>query len=326
MQIKEMQEILSRLRTAKTVIISRHGRPDGDAIGSSLGLAEILRASFPEKLIFVDNEDWDDKLAYLGSEGERPTDEDFRGATVVTVDTATRDRISSKRYALGKELIKIDHHVNVEPYGNAEWVEAGRSSTCEMIVEFALTFPDELTINQKAATLLYAGMVSDSGRFRYRETAPSTFRYAAVLLEKGVNAQLLYANMYMEEPRILQFHADITRRIQYTESGVAWLRVSRALRRRKHLTLQEASEVNNLMESIRGSMIWLVFVECDDGSIRVRLRSRFVEIRELAERYHGGGHACACGATVYSPEEEQKLLAEADALLKQFKIQNPNLF
>ena len=326
MQKENMQEILNRLSAADTVIISRHVRPDGDAVGSSLGLAEILRASFPEKRIFVDNEDFFESLAYLGSEGERPTDKDYESATVVTVDCATKDRISNSRITQGRELIKIDHHANVDPYADLEWVESGRSSTCEMIVEFALTFPEALTINQKAATLLYAGMVSDSGRFRYRETAPSTLRYAAAMLEKGIDTQFLYANMYLEEPRILKFHAEIIRKIQYTESGVAYLHISRAYRRCKHLTMQEASEVNNLMESTRGSMIWLVFVECDDGSIRVRLRSRFVEIRSLAERYGGGGHACACGATVNSRKAERILINDAEEILKAFKKEHPDLF
>ena len=106
MQKEKMQEILNRLTAAETIIISRHIRPDGDAVGSSLGLAEILRVSFPEKRIFVDNEDFFENLAYLGDEGERPTDKDYENATVVTVDSATKDRISNKRYAMGKELIK----------------------------------------------------------------------------------------------------------------------------------------------------------------------------------------------------------------------------
>ncbi len=326
MQKKKLQEIFDRLAAAETIIISRHIHPDGDAVGSSLGLAEILRASFPEKRIFVDNEDFYENLAYLGSEGEHPTDEDYKTATVVTVDCATKSRISNKRAFAGRELIKIDHHVNVEPFGDLSWVEDGRSSTCEMIAEFALAFPKKLVVNQKAATLLYAGMVTDSGRFRYRETSPSTLRYAAEMMEKGVDTQFLYANMYLEEPRILQFHANITRKIQYTQNGVAWLYISRSFRRHKHLTMEEVSEVNYLMESIRGSLIWLAFVECDDRSIRVRLRSRFAEVRGLAEQYGGGGHACACGATVHSKKEAKKLLSEADELVKQYKSEHSDRF
>ena len=326
MELDIKLQILNSLRAAKTIILSRHIRPDGDAVGSSLGLAEILRASFPEKSVFVDNEDRYESLAYLGDEGEHPTDADYREATVVVVDSGTQERISNKRYSTGRELIKIDHHVNVEPYGDLCWVEDWRSSVCEMIADFALSFPKELVLNQKAATLLYAGMVTDSGRFRYSCTSPATLRLAAAMLEKGVDTQFLFANMYLEAPEILQYHADMTKRIRFTENGVAWIRVSRALRRRRHLSMEDAGEVNDLMDAIRGSLIWLVFIECDDGSVRVRLRSRFAEVRAIAERHHGGGHACACGATVYSPEEEAQLLAEADEALGAFKRSHPECF
>ena len=76
------------------------------------------------------------------------------------------------------------------------------------------------------------------------------------------------------------------------------------------------------MDSIKGSLIWLAFIENKDGSIRVRLRPRFVTVSELAERYNGGGHACAAGATVYSKAEMKALLAEADELLKNYKENN----
>ena len=76
------------------------------------------------------------------------------------------------------------------------------------------------------------------------------------------------------------------------------------------------------METIKKSLIWIAFIDSGDGSIRVRLRSRFVTVSELAERYNGGGHACAAGATVYSKAEMKKLLREADALLKAYKENN----
>ena len=76
------------------------------------------------------------------------------------------------------------------------------------------------------------------------------------------------------------------------------------------------------MDSIKDSLIWLAFIENDDNSTRVRLRSRFVTVNQIAERYRGGGHACAAGATVYSREEMEALIAEADACLKDFKENN----
>ena len=313
------KQILGEIRSHGTVIISRHKRPDGDAVGSTMGLAAILRLTFPEKRIFLDNTDYAEYVAFLGDEGEHPTDADYTHALVIVLDTGSADRISNPRFANGEKLVKIDHHIDDKPYGDLCWIEEERSSTCEMIADFYLTFRDELQIDSEAATCLYAGMVTDSGRFRFRGTDAGTLRSAAAMLEVGIDTENLYAHLYMDDPDVIRFHAAMTERIRFTGNGVAWMHVSRALRRRRGLSLEEASNVASLMESIKGSLIWLAFIENDDGSIRVRLRSRYVEVQALAARYHGGGHACASGATVYSREEEEALLAEADALLGDYK-------
>ena len=106
------------------------------------------------------------------------------------------------------------------------------------------------------------------------------------------------------------------------DGGVAYLYVDRAMQKKFALTSEEASASVSLMEKIRGSIIWLAFIDNPDGSIRVRLRSRFVTVSELAEKYHGGGHACASGATVYSKKEMRSLLADANALIKEYKANN----
>ena len=98
-----------------------------------------------------------------------------------------------------------------------------------------------------------------------------------------------------------------------------------SLRKFHGMTQEDASNIITLLSNIKGSLIWLLFIENDDKTVRVRLRSRFVEIEPLASRYHGGGHACASGATVYSEEEAKSLIAEADALLSGFKKSHPGL-
>lgn len=314
--------ILEKIKSYKTIIISRHKRPDGDAVGSTMGLYKMLRLTYPEKRIFLDNEDYSDYVAFLGDEGEHPTDEDYDGALLIVLDTGTADRISNQRYMLAKELIKIDHHIIDTPYGDISWVEEERSSLCEMIVDFYLTFKDELKIDKDAATCIYTGMVTDSGRFRYRGTNGDTLRCAAALLDVGIDTEDIYAHLYMDDIEIIRFHAALTKKITVTKNGVAYLRVSRALREQNGLSMEEASNIVGIMDSIKGSLIWLAFIENDDGSTRVRLRSRYVEVQELATHYNGGGHACAAGATVYSREEESALIADADAILKKYKEEN----
>ena len=111
-------------------------------------------------------------------------------------------------------------------------------------------------------------------------------------------------------------------KMQISENGVASLYITKGMKKKFKLSNEEASATVSCMDSIKGSLIWIAFIENGDGSIRVRLRSRFVAISDLASRYRGGGHACACGATLHSKAEVKALLADADKLLKEYKERN----
>ena len=317
-----MNAVLEKIKEYDRIFIFRHIRPDGDWVGSSKGLCEILRLSFPEKDIRV--VDWQkcDYLAFLDIEEESVADELYADALAVVIDTATSDRISNQKFNLCREIVKIDHHIPVEDYGVINWVEEHSSSACEMIARFYLEFKDQLKINERAATLIYTGMVTDSGRFRFRSVSGDTMRAAAAMLEAGVDTDRLYANLYIDDFDQLKFKAHVYNKMKITENGVAYIHVTAKMQEQFALTAEKASACVSYLDSIRGSLIWLAFIDNADGTIRVRLRSRFVTINEIAEKYRGGGHDCASGATLLKKSEIRKLLADADAHLKNFKENN----
>lgn len=312
------RRILHKIEEYQTIIIIRHIRPDGDAVGSTLGLREILRLTYPEKRIFTINEDYSEYMAFLGNEDEAITDEEYANALVIAVDTASVDRLSNKKYALAKELIKIDHHIDIAPYGDISWVEDYRSSACEMIADFYASNKDVLKINSFAATCIYAGMVTDTGRFKY-EVSGETMRLAGILLDIGIDTETLFAHLTLEDFSYYKFEAYVFSKIKMTESGVTYLYVTNKMKEKLGLSNEQASSAVSFIDGIKGSLIWAAFIDNDDGTIRVRLRSRFLDINTLAERFHGGGHAKAAGATCYSKKEMNKLIAEADLLLKEYK-------
>lgn len=315
--------ILEKIREYRDIVISRHVRPDGDAVGSTLGLARIIRATFPDKRVKVVNSDYAEYTAFLGSEDSEPDSAFYENALAIVIDTATPDRVSNKNFASAREIIKIDHHIDISPYGNISWVEERRSSACEMIADLYLTFRDELVIDREAAYCIYAGMVTDSGRFRFRSVSGETLRCAAALLDLGIDTDTLFAHLYLEELGAFKFRAYVYENIKMTEHGVAYIYVDNAMKERFALTDEEASNVVSCLDSIKGSIIWLAFIDNADGaSIRVRLRSRFVTVDKLANKYRGGGHDCASGATLYSPDEIGLLLADADALIAEYKENN----
>ena len=316
--------ILEKIRAYPRIFLFRHVRNDGDCVGATKGLKAIIQKTWPEKEVYLIDDQTSAYLEFMGPE-DAPVDETlYADALGIVLDTASEARISNKNYTCCKEVIKIDHHIPLEQYGAYQWVEEERSSCCEMIVDFYATFPEELVMDTEAATHLYTGMVTDSGRFKYDGVSGETLRNAAILLDKGVNTELLYARLYLEAYEYLKFKAHIYNRMQITEHGVAYIYIDKAMQEEFGLTLEQASACVGNLDKIRGSICWIAFIENGDeaGSIRVRLRSRFVHINEIAEKYRGGGHACASGATVYGAEEVQALLRDADERVRDYKENN----
>ena len=316
---KEIMElILKKIREYDRIMLFRHVRNDGDCVGASKGLKSIIKQTWPEKEVYLIDSDTAKYLEFMGPEDEEVPDNIYESALGIVVDTASEARISNKKYKLCKELIKIDHHIPLENYGDYQWVEEERSSCCEMIVKFYDTFRNELKIDSEGATHLYTGMVTDSGRFKYSGVTGETLRNAAVLLDVGVDTDMLFARLYLEAYEYLKFKAHIYNKMEITPNGVAYIFVDKAMQEQFGLSLEQASAIIGNLDSIRGCISWIAFIESDE-SIRVRLRSRFVHINTIAEKYHGGGHACASGATVYSLKEMNDLLRDTDTLVKEYK-------
>ncbi len=321
MNYEVKKAILYKIKEYDRIFLFRHIRNDGDCVGATKGFKEIIKATWPDKEVYIIDTELAKYLEFMGPEDEPVEESAYEGALGIVLDTASEARISNPNYKLCKELIKIDHHIPLENYGDLAWVEEERSSCCEMVVDFYQTFSDELILNKDAAAHLYTGMVTDSGRFKYDGVTGETLRCAATLLDVGVKTDILFARLYLEAFEYLKFKAHIYNRMEITENGVAYIYIDRAMQEEFNLTLEQASACIGNLDSIRGCICWIAFIETGDekNTIRVRLRSRFVHINHIAENHNGGGHACASGATVYSREEVDALLSEADATVAEYK-------
>ena len=321
-QMQAMRTILDKIKQYNRIIITRHKRPDGDAIGSTKGLARMLKLTFPQKEIYLQTNDGSDYLAFLGKDDEPIDPTLYKDALLIVIDTATIDRMSNSYYQDAKEIIKIDHHFDIKPYGDFCWIEDWRSSASEMIAYFYYTFREELTLDKLAATYIYTGMVTDSGRFRYETTNGDTMRLAGMLLDFGIDTETLFSHLYLEDFNYLKFQSYVFDKMQVTENGVVYLHVDKAMQQQFALTSEQASEAISFLKGIKGCLVQLAFIDMPDDTIRVRLRSRFMTINQLAEKYGGGGHACTCGATLYKAEEIAPMVADADKMVAEYKANN----
>lgn len=312
-----LHTIYDKIAAAERILLFRHIRVDGDCVGATKGLKATIRATWPEKEVHIIDDEHSDYLAFLGEDDPAIDDELYRNALGIVIDVGNRERISNQKYALCREIIKIDHHIPRDAYGHINWVEEDRSSACEMIT--LLCHETGMTLTPQAATCLYTGMVTDSGRFLYDGVKGDTMRLAGLLLDKGVDTERLYAHLYLRDLDGLKFKAHIYDNMHITENGVAYIHVTRQVQERFGLSFESACTAVSALSDIRGVLCWLAFIDTAEGDIRVRLRSRFMAINGIAEKYHGGGHACASGATVFSSEEMDALIHDADEAVREYK-------
>ena len=310
-----MANILEKIKEFDTIIIHRHVNPDPDAIGSQGGLQKIIQHSFPTKKVYAVGEEVEN-LHFL-HRMDSISDDTYQDALIIVCDTGNQARISDERFNTGNYLIKIDHHPNVEPYGDIEWVNTSYSSTCEMLVDFmdfVSHYRNELHMNDEAARLLYAGMIGDTGRFRYDNTKSRTLSCASTLLQYNFKAQDIFDTMYAAKRETAKFHGYILQHFEVYGKGVASMYISKELMDDFGVNATDASNLVNVLSDIAGNKIWVFFVEKGDG-IRVRIRSKHTKIDKVAIAFNGGGHPLASGASVGNREEAQQLIEALDELL-----------
>lgn len=287
-------DILEQIKKYDTIIIHRHQRPDPDAYGSQVGLAEIIRASFPKKKVYQVGE-MVSRFDWLVSQDEIE-DSVYDNALVIVTDTANRPRVDDERYTKGKYLIKIDHHPNDDVYGDICWVNTQASSCSEIIYDFYAACQAELTLPAGAARVLYAGIVGDTGRFMYDATTPHTLRVAAALVETGIDAAQLNRKLDSISEPLARLSAYVLENMVVTKHKAAYVILTREIMAKYNLSDGGTAPVVPLLGKLEEVVCWTVLVEQENHSYRLRIRSKGPVINELAKEYHGGGHPLASGA------------------------------
>ena len=306
------EQVLAQIRAYDTIIIHRHNRPDGDAIGSQIGLKHIILENFPGKTVYMVGDEAK-RFAFLADSGmDTVPDEEYRGALAIILDTSAKALISDDRYTLAEKTVRIDHHIFCEQVADIEVTDTSFESCCGLIAQFALECG--LRLDPVAAKSLYTGMVTDSGRFRYDATTARTFRLASFLMEQPFDTNALYGNLYADDFAKVRLRAQFVMKIRFTKNNVAYIYTD--LEEAKALNVETftiSREMVNTMSNIRGVDIWVNFTETEDG-VLCELRSSRHNINPIAVKYGGGGHAKASGATVKDRQTAMAMLADLDEM------------
>ena len=316
MDFERAGEVLS---SAPTVAIACHVNPDADALGSMLGLASVLRARGVEVITSVPNDPfspprWLDLLPggdRLTPAHDFPTEPDV----MVTCDCASSDRLQQllAPAKAARELIWIDHHRSNDGMGTISLVDPDASSTCEMVYRLLAVMGAELT--DDAAECLYAGLVTDTGRFQYEATTPETLRVGAALREHPFDHAGLVQALYEDNGReyLAVVSAALARLRFVPEADLVWTYLTQSDLSEAGVHPNETDDLIDVIRTDREADVAVLVKQQADGAFKVSARSRGAhDLSVIAQRFGGGGHRLAAGYTsAVGPAETIDLLVEA---------------
>lgn len=306
--------IVKKIKEYETVIIHRHIKPDGDALGGQVGFREAIRATFPKKQVYAVG-DINERYNFIG-EMDIIEDEAYQKALVIVLDTPEEYMISDERYSLGQFLIKIDHHIPRNEFGNEQIVDPSFESCAGLVAD--IIFQNEMKLTDFGARALYCGIVTDSGRFRFDSVSSRTFQIASGLLRYNFNINEIYNNLYLEDLKMVKLRARFILNFKLTPNNVAYAKTTASDLKVYDTDLFTISRgMVNAMGGIKGVDIWVNFTEDEsNNSVIAEIRSSKYNINTIAAKYGGGGHQSASGATLSSFEEADRMLKDLDQLAK----------
>jgi phosphoesterase RecJ-like protein len=308
MNIKK--EIQKKIELYDKIIIHRHSRPDMDAIGSQYGLYLLLKENYPQKEVYVVGDL--NQMSYKAQMDEI-SDDMYKEALVIITDVSVTRMISDDRYQLGKEIIIIDHHQNDTDVNNVSifYKDATFASAAEMIVDLARVL--KFIITPEAATYLYGGMVTDTGRFLYLSNPSQTFELASYITRFNPDIQPFYDFIYTE-PLQKRKTKQIFQSFELTKHNVAYRKNDQKVIEKSGLDFHSISRgMVNQMAGIVEVPIWANFTEDVEHNVIVgEFRSRGIVIVDIAKKYGGGGHNHACGASLNDWNDVENILKDFD--------------
>ncbi|HVE92077.1 MAG TPA: bifunctional oligoribonuclease/PAP phosphatase NrnA [Actinomycetota bacterium] len=311
-----LDEAAAAVRGAGQLLAVCHVSPDGDALGSILGLANALG---PHTKIAVgwgeDRPEVARQYRFLpGWELIAPPDRLPDCDVVLALDCASADRLGTlqERVLKAPVVVNLDHHVSNTRFGTINVVDDRAASTCELVLDLLVRLGADITL--EVATCLYTGLVTDTGRFSYASVTPRTHEVAAALVSRGVQVDIIARTVFESLPYgYLKLLGCVLERCRLLEDpAVVVSYVSQEDLSRWTVSMEETEELINSLRSVRESDVAAILKEQPGGSWKGSLRSKgATDVSEVAASFGGGGHRLAAGFTSeYGLEETISRLHE----------------
>ncbi len=323
---KAPEELLRRIRQGNRFLLTSHVNPDGDAIGSALGLARILRKQGKSAVVWLRDATPSVYLPLPGSERihvgpEAPTGFPEVFDAAIVLECPSLDRTGLEEQLPQVDLINIDHHLGNQHYGAINWVDTSAPAVGELVYRLAQGL--HIQLDAETATCLYLTLVTDTGGFRFSNATPQAFEAAAALVREG--AQPEQVSLWLNESQPLgsvRLLGEMLRTLELHAGGrIATVKLDPEMFSRAGAGPGDAEGLIDHARSIAGVAAVALLKTRDDGSVKVSLRSRgAVDIEKIARQHGGGGHKNAAGFTLEAgaasgDDALSGILAEIEAAL-----------
>ncbi|MCW3059723.1 MAG: Exopolyphosphatase-related protein [Capsulimonas sp.] len=301
------------IRQARTMVFACHVNPDGDALGSMIGLALAL-APLNKEITLLSADGVPEMYKFLpGSELVRQGSDTSEFDLAIVLDSGDLSRVGDSVLPIvqrAAKTIDVDHHVTANSFGDIRVLNSKAASTSEIV--YALVQHMDLPIDKAIATCLFTGVITDTGSFRFQNVTPNTFHVAAALLEHGAPPAYISENVFENRSfaATKMLGATLSTLTSTPDGRVIWAHASLEDFIALGATDEDTEGIVNYVRGVRNAEVGVFFREMPGGSVRISLRSRdTVNVAEIAQQFGGGGHKMAAGCSVARP------LTEAESLV-----------
>lgn len=311
----ELKKVIACIKSNKNFLITTHINPEGDALGSELAFYRLLK-KMGKRAIIINQDNLPPGYDFLPginrvkkinqkffSKGQKENLSAIKFDCFVILDCSDLKRCGEvyKINTGNKPILNIDHHISNKKFGDINWIEPNASSCAQMI--YKLYKKLRLALDRDTATLLYVGILIDTGSFRYSNTTSFTHKIVSALLEYNLDTSEIYKNLYgnipFQDMKLLSRILPTIRRL--AQGRIAWFQIKRGLLEDRKPSFDLTENILNFARAIKDVEVTVLFKENlgKKNEVRVNLRSQGkVDVNKIAQFFGGGGHKTASGATV----------------------------
>lgn len=310
---EDLKKIKDLIDQAETIGVVSHVNPDGDNLGSSLAFARTLR-NYGKDTEVLGHDSVDDYLKFLPDLEYYKNDYKDSYDLLLILDASELDRIGDAQIVAenSKKTAVIDHHLGGKITSDLNIIHPESPATCQLIYEIIENL--NLPLDEKTASLLFTGIVTDTGRFMYYDTNRETFEIAGKLIDAGANKDSIYQALYQNKPiKTLKFETNLIANAEFMDNKVFAVS-SKEKVSEFGVQMGDSEHVVNILRDLEGIEVSMLLKEYDNGEYKVSMRSKGIDVSKVARANGGGGHANASGFSIFDDNLESAAKKARDIL------------